>query len=840
MMPTPEKKKPAEVYITRPDGTEHRIVRTAKNSNFTVQKGPKTFEDEDTRVVAECAPYTASFNNLLRENRPQENPQRLVNLIHTRMHKEAIPLSTETYNLLMKRLVRFTDDTVFSLYEELKTEGTKKGSSVRPDLETYRILFRACERGALYYRAFHFYQQMREIFGIVPDTYMYNVLLGFCTAVHDVAQATFFVEEMKEIGVVRDSNTYNCFMSCLVDAAPYEETLKTFREMTDSHVPPTVRTYNTVLKAACGNNDYDRGFQIFEEMKKMGQVPNVVSYNMLLCLCEQRLDYVMGQNKYAKLIRTQEQKMQGKSSLVELTMVLLYEMEKMGVRPNTFSYNRILSVLYACSNYKLFGVFDKMVADADAPRNKALFGHTTKMPVGGPVSMDYVLRQEEESEYSANRSIKDDGIDVVFNTTNPQDPCSISGVGVLVNKETFILMLRACLEMGYIERCKRLAGKDMKARGVVLDREVAFVLWDVCAALKDEAWADAVLAECKERNVRVDTVLYNKYLGVLAAVGSPRLLPFFSDMQVGIHVSAGKPDTTTYNTIVRGHMVLGQEDEAFTLIQSMFQPYSPVKPDEESYCLLIDLCERKKDAEVPTDTLKQLLTRPPQRKVEESEDSAGADGKAVDTSGGAGLEAGETIPLRVCHRLLRLYVTFKDARIVEWFKHMKAVRKQDRRGDKRGAAAQPETVSVDGERYPAADAETYSIVMRYYLTCKQYDHVKRLFEEIKTSNTLDLMCESYEVMLDMFHELNDLKSGKSLFDDACMCNMRFNLFMYNKLLDIALHGQDERYLVVILQDMKTNGVALADSSLAILLATELGRHVLSEAIKNDLIVMTPV
>ncbi|CCD21653.1 hypothetical protein, conserved, partial [Trypanosoma vivax Y486] len=343
----PATKAAAEVYIKRPDGTETRIVRRKKDASQQRQNISACKKDEDRESVAACPPYTASFNALLKE-RNEKNSRVLVNAVLERMHAEAIPLNVITYNLLMERVVGASDDIIFHLYEEIKENAMRSNSSVQPDLTTYQLLFRACERKGQYHRAFHLYMQMREFSHIVPDPSTYDTLLGFCAAVKDVAQALFFMEEMKNKGVAPNVNTYNCLMNVLKEKEPYEETLRVFHRMTECGIKPTVRTYNTISSAALKHGDYELAFQLFEEMKKKGVLPDVVTYNTLLCLVKHHLDYVLGQNAHKHLRRTAEQRKEGSKTIAELAMTLFRELESMNLTPNTFTFNELLDILILC------------------------------------------------------------------------------------------------------------------------------------------------------------------------------------------------------------------------------------------------------------------------------------------------------------------------------------------------------------------------------------------------------------------------------------------------------------------------------------------------------------
>lgn len=352
---------PAELIIQQPDKTEKRFVRNERNNVHSCVNGSASdAPDRLCRLVLDCPPYTASFNDLLKYSdaaKTVDEQRRLALLVHARMHHEVIPLNVITYNALIQLVVHCNDETIFKFYEEFKDVSLHENNSIQPDLVTFENLFRACERGSLFQRAFVLYQQMRHLFHLTPGVSVYNTLLGFCTASKDVAQATYLVSEMKQNGVELDVSTYNSFLTVLVNTAPYAEMLRLFNEMNDHNLRPTSRIFNTMLLAARAQNDYDRAFQLFEEMKKKGVIPDLTTYNHLLCMCEQRLDTIFGEGRYAHVRRSHAQRYRGARAMAELVLTLLAQMRDMAVEPNTMTYNTVLSILLRCRDHRIFDVY---------------------------------------------------------------------------------------------------------------------------------------------------------------------------------------------------------------------------------------------------------------------------------------------------------------------------------------------------------------------------------------------------------------------------------------------------------------------------------------------------
>lgn len=771
-------KPAAQLIITRPNKSEDRFYRPRAKANVDLRPhGPRN-EDEEYRIVMDCPPYTASFNNLLKEKRPKENPHRLVKLVCDRMQAECIPMNTTTYNLLMKRVVRYTDGVIFNLYEDLKAEGTKPSCSVRPDAETFRLLFRACERGAEYTRAFLLYQQMRDLFNLLPDTPMYNTLLGYCAASKDVAQATYFVEEMKENGVPLDVNTYNCLMSVLVETAPCKETLRVFTELTDDGVQPTVRTFNIVLKAARMNDDYDRVFQLFEEMKRRGVIPDVTTYNTLFWMCQQRLDYVLGRGKYKDVHRSREQKLRGRSSIADLVILLHEEMMAIGVHPNTFTYNKLLGVLVDCKNSRLFYIYQQVLALYTVYRNDKP-----------------VLRKAEGSEDLAmSDTAVHQAVEEALVADDPRDDGRICAIGVYPNRRTYFLVMTACYELGPPEKCKFLY-QHMISNKISPDKKMLLLLLRVCETLRDMEWADYLLREAKKYRLVIDTLVYNRYLFVMALSEDSNILEEFNLMRLGINIYGAKADTETYNAIMKWYGASDRADDGINLFERMRCGAEEAEPDTESYCIMIDLYALKKDFETPISAVEEYAKNNQLEPL----------GKAL------------------YYKLLQLFADNDDPRVETLFY------------DIRSNYPNP-LISATAEL--KLDEKMYAILLAYHGKHKNYDRMKEVFSELKSSNTLDIDTAVYRSVFQMYHELDEVKNLIGLFDEARISRVFFDVETYNVIFSAMVQRRDD-FIYDVFKDMSENKIPPHETTLAIFMPTAEGREILNKALDQGLFYQNP-
>ncbi|KAF5223237.1 hypothetical protein ECC02_003777 [Trypanosoma cruzi] len=781
----PATKAAAQVIIKRPDGTETRFVRPNKRAESPRVDAEMLKRDEDREAVAACPPYTASFNALLKDYH-EKNSVVLVNAVLERMHAEAIPLNVTTYNLLMERVVCLPDDLIFRLYDEMKEEARKENRSVQPNLTTYQMLFRACERKGQYQRAFLLYKQLRELMHIVPDSPTYDTLLGFCAALRDVAQASYFIEEMKQNGVTPNVNTYNCLMSVLVESAPYSETLRVFMQMIEKGIKPTIRTYNTLSKAARIHGDYDRAFQLFEEMKKHGMLPDVITYNTLLCLAEHRLDYVMGCGAHKNVRRTFEQRKQGQKAIAELSLTLFSEMESMNVKPNTFSFNQLMSVLLKCGDDRIFGVYRTMherykvqkeeievQIKREAKKKRAIRMRTSEEP---EILQEGVMDSCSTSPTEAPLTLEE-----MMGMEDVKKPARIAARQIRPNLDTYRIILCACLQMDLASRYNVFYDK-MRAEGLVPDHDMAILMESICEANGDKALALQILEEAKRNGVVIDVTLFNGYLNVLASLGDAELVGIVEVMQLGIISFNVRPDVETYNTMLRGYLCMNKYDEVEKLFSSMYLSYSQVTCNAETFCWVLRAYREKRDTEAAT----QLLESMRRRNI--------------------------SITIQHYHELMRVYLEADDPRVEDVFWSLR---------------------NSKDKSQPGADAECFFLLLKHYLRQEKYVELERLFTELRADLDVEADAGCYSVMLEMFFLQKRVTEARALFTDIRMKCVPPSTRIYNALLRIFV-SEGDAAMYDVLDDMKTNHMAPAANTLGILLEYAEGRRLVSTAVEQKI------
>jgi pentatricopeptide repeat protein len=558
--------------------------------DFGADKKPR---DEDRDAIYACAKYTEHFNNLLKKL-PKRN-RRAVTLVIERMRAENVPMDQTTYNLMLEKVVDLRDDFAFTIYDEFKDEAQRDDASVRPDLTTFQLMVRACERNGDYRRAFHIYSQMRELFGVYPDVPLYNTLIGYCAPLRDETTASYIVEEMKDYSVEPDVHTYNSLMNVFADA-PYELILQTFEDMVKRKLKPNRRTFNTLMKACQKIGDYDRAFQFFEELKREGLAPDVSTYNILIVACRDRLDYVVGTGKFQHVRRSKEQREVGIRAIAQLSMSLLAEMEETEIAPNTFTYNALFAVLSRCCDQRMYELFEQMKDDEQRQAKLVPVDMTQQQfAIGDGQTPTFAELERMLTMAVANPSVDDQGD-------------RIGAAGVSPNLETYAAVIEGSALMHQPDEAYRLFD-EMKLRGIQPDRAIFIKLIDVCSLNAEKTRAFAVFEEAKAQGLTPDTELYNALLNVLAECCDAQVFDIFNDLKYDRHRLSIKPNQDSYNILLKASLKQNNLKHALMLHEEMCDPSCIVSPDTVSYGLLMDVCAAHRDVALAADFILDMKRR---------------------------------------------------------------------------------------------------------------------------------------------------------------------------------------------------------------------------------------
>ena len=580
---------------------------------------------EDVDVVDECAQTTAAFNQLLNDSvrKPRDQRRSLAVKVVGKMRSASVPMDVETYNWLLHLLQDSADQECFAVFEQMKAEVSSDDSSLRPDAQTFRILLRACERCGEFQKAFQLVTEMKDVYGIMPDTTMYNTLLGFCVLKRDENQASELFEEMKERSVKPNVHTYNCLMNVFSES-PAELLAQMFEDMLRQNIAPNLRTYNALMRSCQRTGDYDRAFKLFEELKAEGLQPDVVTYNILIDMCRERLDYVQGKRQISFNRRNKEQQESGMRAIAVLSLSLFNEMDEREIRPNTFTYNALMGVLARCADARIFTVFRALKEDAheeqeDRDKLQELLDSGDLQDSEGALLLAGLgdLQQGVLIDDRSGAALRGHYQRLLI---GDDYQARASAFGVKADITTYHTLLVAAERMGKAETAYDIF-KEMKDSGIQPDTKTYMKMMDVCVLHSETGRALSLFKEASEHMPVPDVALYNSFLNVLAEAGDVVIFDAFKEIGSDTSNLNIKPNQQTYNTLIKACTRLrrqgdpGPDDplptdeqgmsereqllrtrsaersqKAFSIYAEMVLPSATVQPNTETYSILMDVC----------------------------------------------------------------------------------------------------------------------------------------------------------------------------------------------------------------------------------------------------------
>ncbi|GAB2282435.1 hypothetical protein Dimus_016978 [Dionaea muscipula] len=165
----------------------------------------------------------------------------------------ACPMSTPLYNSMLRFCCsrRFLFKRAFDVYKRMYGS-----SDCRPDLETYTLLFEALLRR----------------FNKLNVSYVY------------LRSVRSLTKQMKAIGVIPDTFVLNMIIKASSKCLEVDEAMRVFKEMGLYGCEPNAYSYSYLIKGLCEKERVGTGLSLFEEMRReKGLVPSSSTFMVLVC-----------------------------------------------------------------------------------------------------------------------------------------------------------------------------------------------------------------------------------------------------------------------------------------------------------------------------------------------------------------------------------------------------------------------------------------------------------------------------------------------------------------------------------------------------------------------------
>ncbi|KAK6145134.1 hypothetical protein DH2020_021954 [Rehmannia glutinosa] len=190
----------------------------------------------------------------------------------------------ETYALLLNSLLRKFDKlnvcyvylhAVRSLAKQMKASG------VIPDTFVLNMIIKAYSKSLDVEEAVRVFREM-GLYGCEPNNYTYSYLVkGLCEKGR-VNQGLGFYREMRGKGLVPKGSTYLILVCSLAMERMFEDATETAFDMLGNSMSPDLLTYKTLLEEMCRDGRGNDALELLEGFRKRDSFMNEKTYNTLL------------------------------------------------------------------------------------------------------------------------------------------------------------------------------------------------------------------------------------------------------------------------------------------------------------------------------------------------------------------------------------------------------------------------------------------------------------------------------------------------------------------------------------------------------------------------------
>ncbi|KAM7524183.1 hypothetical protein LguiA_014085 [Lonicera macranthoides] len=241
------------------------------------------------------------------------DPDKALEIYATFADRYTSPISSRyAQDLTVKRLAkshRFAD--IETLIESHKTDPK---ITQEPYLST---LIRSYGLAGMFDHALKTYEQMEQL-GTKRSSISFNALLSACNQSKMFEKVADLFDEMpKKYGIIPDRVSYGILVKSYCELRLIESAIERLKEMEEKGVEITAITFSTILHSLYKSGRVDEAEMIWGEMVSKGCAIDVGAYNV-------KLMYAQGGD-------------------VETVKSLIEEMSNLGLKPDTISYNYLMS-----------------------------------------------------------------------------------------------------------------------------------------------------------------------------------------------------------------------------------------------------------------------------------------------------------------------------------------------------------------------------------------------------------------------------------------------------------------------------------------------------------------
>ncbi|KAM1660907.1 hypothetical protein ACFX2K_003845 [Malus domestica] len=200
------------------------------------------------------------------------------------LNSENCKPNLETYALLLNSLLRrFNNMHVCYVYLRAVRSLSKqmKACGVIPDTFVLNMIIKAYSKCLQVDDAMQVFREM-GLYGCEPNAYTYGYIAkGLCEKGR-VAQGLGFYKEMRGKGLVPSSSTYMIVICSLAMGRKYDDATEVVLDMLSNAMSPDLLTYKTLLEGLCRDGKGVEAFDLLEDFRRKDSMMNERTYKTLL------------------------------------------------------------------------------------------------------------------------------------------------------------------------------------------------------------------------------------------------------------------------------------------------------------------------------------------------------------------------------------------------------------------------------------------------------------------------------------------------------------------------------------------------------------------------------
>ncbi|XP_021749641.1 pentatricopeptide repeat-containing protein At3g25210, mitochondrial [Chenopodium quinoa] len=184
------------------------------------------------------------------------------------------------FNVLLKKFNKLNVSYVYlnavrSLSKQMKALG------VVPDTYVLNMIIKAYAKCLQVDEAVRVFREM-GLYGCEPNAFSYGYLFKGCCEKGRVWQGFGFFKEMREKGLVPSSGAYMVLVCSLALERKFEDAVEVLRDMLENSLKPDLLTYRTLLEEMCRDGKGIEALELLEEFRKKDVAMGERTYNELV------------------------------------------------------------------------------------------------------------------------------------------------------------------------------------------------------------------------------------------------------------------------------------------------------------------------------------------------------------------------------------------------------------------------------------------------------------------------------------------------------------------------------------------------------------------------------